>query len=276
MNPLFPNPDAGLDHEPGSPPSQAPGFSAAGTAAATDGGFMAWIRAVVFAGHLAIAATASADPAPASRMELMSAPLPAYPAELKNEPVYRGSATVGCVVAPDGTVTDAWALRASHRAFAKAAEESVRTWRYAPATNPKAPSETSFSRVDVVQIHFTTTGSIISQTQWDAAKSIFPSPEQSLPPVFETLPAGMTRPARLTGTNPKPIPDHPGGKVVVEFFIDAEGQVRLPVPLGTPPPELAQAAVAAVRNWRFAAPRVDDKPASIRVRWNFSFPKADS
>lgn len=237
---------------------------------------MAWIRAFVFAGQLAIAATASADPAPAGRIELVSAPLPAYPAELKNEPVYQGSATVGCVVAPDGTVTDAWALRASHRAFAKAAEESVRNWRYAPAAHPKAPTDTSFSRVDVIQIHFAVTGSIVSQTQWDAAKSIFPKQDHGLPPVFETLPAGMPKPARLTGANPKPLPNHPGGKVMVEFFVDAEGQVRLPVPLGTPPPELAQAAVSAVRNWRFAAPRVDDKPASIRLRWSFSFPKADS
>ncbi len=60
------------------------------------------------------------------RIKVLKAPPPEYPAALLNEPVYRGFALVGCTVAADGSVVEAWTLRASHRAFADAAEKAMR------------------------------------------------------------------------------------------------------------------------------------------------------
>jgi TonB family protein len=211
-------------------------------------------------------------PNPAQQIPLLQAPLPPFPTELKSEPVYQGTALIGCVVAPDGSVVDAWALRASHKAFARSAEETVLGWKYAPAASP----EKSAMRIDAVEVRFSTTGSLISQTQFDAIKSLMPSRDNELPPVLENLPPGARRPSRLEGAKPKSLPSHPGGSVEVEFFVDSEGRVRLPLALRSTDRALSEAAVSAVRQWRFEPLRIEGKPASLRTRYTFRFPKADS
>ncbi len=119
---------------------------------------------------------------------------------------------------------------------------------------------------------FALTGSVIAQTQLDAARAAFPDDENQLPPLHNETLAKDAVPARLQGELPAAIPGQAGGSVVLEFFIDADGRVRLPVVLSAPGNAYAHAALAAVRNWRFAGPRVDGKPASVRVRWSFAFP----
>ena len=60
---------------------------------------------------------AEANPVEPARIPLLEAPLPAYPAELRDKPIYRGFAVVGCVVAADGSVTKAWTLRLRSRSL---------------------------------------------------------------------------------------------------------------------------------------------------------------
>jgi TonB family protein len=130
--------------------------------------------------------------------------------------------------------------------------------------------------VDAVEIRFSTTGSLISQTQFDAIKSLLPSRDNELPPILESLPPGARRPSRLEGAKPKSLPNHPGGNVEVEFFIDSEGRVQLPLALRSTDRALSEAAVSAVRQWRFEPLRIEGKPTSLRTRYTFRFPKADS
>lgn len=207
------------------------------------------------------------------RIALLKAPVPEYPAALMNQPVYRGFALVGCTVAADGSVVEAWTLRASHRAFADAAEKALREWRYAPAASAPGGGDRPLLRTDVVRVEFTLTGSVIAQTQLDAALAAFPDSENQLPPLYPNALAKHEVPARLEGKLPAAIPNLSGGSVVMEFFIDADGRVRLPVVLAAQANAYAEAALAAVRGWRFAGPRVEGKAAAVRVRWSFAFPK---
>ena len=208
------------------------------------------------------------------RIPLLEAPVPAYPVALMDRPIYEGHAVVGCLVAADGAVLETWAMRASHRAFADSAERAIREWRYAPAPTGADQMGALPVRVDLVRINYSLTGSIISQTQMQAQLSAFPDSENRLPPLFDKPVGKNAVPVRLKGNVPKPIAGGSGGSVVVEFFIDAGGSVRLPVALNAPNHVYAESALAAVRAWQFAAPQVDGKPASVRVRWNFTFNSA--
>lgn len=230
------------------------------------------LNRILLASTLAFAPLAFGDPQPPARPSLVHAPLPAFPDSLKNQPIYQGSALVGCIIDSDGSVVEVWSMEASHTAFANSAEAAVREWRYAKAADSEKPA----IRTDAVQIHFSLSGALVSQTQFEASKSLLNGHKNQLPPVYDQLPAGSRRPALLEGTNPKPVPGRPGGAVDVEFFVDSEGRVRLPLALRSSDPALAEAAVSAVRRWRFEAPRVEDKPASLRMRWSFKFPSRET
>lgn len=207
----------------------------------------------------------------AGRIPVIDASPPGFPVELMNQPVYRGFALVGCTVAADGSVAEAWALQASHRAFAEAAEQAIGQWRYAPADGANQREETPL-RVDIVRVDFALTGTVISQTQLEASRAAFPDDDGLLPPLHMKPLAKDNVPARLAGRPPGAIAGTGKGEALLEFFIDSEGRVRLPVVLNASGPAQAEAALAAVRGWRFEAPRVEAKPASVRVRWSLTFP----
>jgi TonB family protein len=61
------------------------------------------------------------------------------------------------------------------------------------------------------------------------------------------------------------------GDVVVDFFIDESGEVKMPSVLGLDTSPLGEAAVRAVRQWRFETPMYQGKPALAHVQQVFKF-----
>ncbi|WP_221029555.1 energy transducer TonB [Actomonas aquatica] len=61
------------------------------------------------------------------------------------------------------------------------------------------------------------------------------------------------------------------GKVVIDFFIDQAGKVRMPAIAAKDHEQLGTLALEAVRTWRFEPPLRDGHPVIVRVRQEFMF-----
>jgi TonB family protein len=61
------------------------------------------------------------------------------------------------------------------------------------------------------------------------------------------------------------------GFVVIDFYVDEQGQPRMPVVLNSPPAALAAAAVGVLQQCRFNAPTRGGKPVLVRAQQKFVF-----
>ena len=59
--------------------------------------------------------------------------------------------------------------------------------------------------------------------------------------------------------------------VLIDFYVDDKGRPRMPVVLSSPSPAYAQAAVAALSQWRFSTPTRGGQPVAVRARQEFVF-----
>lgn len=62
---------------------------------------------------------------------------------------------------------------------------------------------------------------------------------------------------------------------MVDFYVDENGQIRMPVVTESTDNTYAQATIGALNQWRFSAPTKQGKPIAVRVQQKFIFP-ADS
>lgn len=58
---------------------------------------------------------------------------------------------------------------------------------------------------------------------------------------------------------------------MVDVIVDGEGYVRLPKIVSATDPAFGYAAVQAISQWRFEAPKVHGKATPVRVRAPFEF-----
>ena len=61
------------------------------------------------------------------------------------------------------------------------------------------------------------------------------------------------------------------GQVTVSFYIDEDGAVRLPSVDESDDPDLAAAAIDALRNWKFEPPTWKRRPVLVRASQQFNF-----
>lgn len=197
--------------------------------------------------------------------------VPRFPSRLTPTPVNQGFATAAFTVKDSGEVLDAVILEDSHPAFGEALLEAIHLWRLGTSTGT-----TSRPRREVVSVNFVRSGVVTSMTQRDAFKSLFSSsldgegglkslqwdnlstPPQRLLSVAPSYPAALkSKGARGTAT--------------VGFVIDATGVVRVPVVLVATEPDFGEAALTAVKQWRFSPPRHRGRPVVVEVVRTFAF-----
>ena len=61
------------------------------------------------------------------------------------------------------------------------------------------------------------------------------------------------------------------GKVVVEYFIDPDGRVRMPLVLSSDDEAFTRSVLLAIMEWRYATPTRDGEPVLARVAREFQF-----
>jgi TonB family protein len=198
--------------------------------------------------------------------------LPEFPPVLRSEGVTAGSASLLITHDAAGRLVDILLLDATQPEFGEAAMRAVREWQFVPA----APGAPRLQRTPVVRFNFSVKGVVIVPTGGRAV-------EYSLPPLSaaaETVSIPMfDRLDRTPRAIVQPMPQFPPallgqvgeGWAKLEFLVDTEGRVRVPVVLEESAPAFGDAALAAVAAWRFGTPRENGQPVVAMTQWEFRF-----
>jgi TonB family protein len=196
---------------------------------------------------------------------------PVFPPSLRVTSISDGYVSMMFTVATDGQVEDSVAIDASHPAFARAVQDALSQWRFVAAAGATTP------RREYIQFDFKRTGTVSALSHFDAGKSLFPPGRAAGSQPIRTVSwhALQTPPERIAAATPiypealrsKPVK----GYAMVSFVIDADGQVRVPVVTGSSDALFGEAALGAVRQWRFAPPLHEGNTVQVIVERSFTF-----
>lgn len=201
---------------------------------------------------------------------------PEFPPHLRNTTVMHGEARVAINVDIDGKLVECLVTGYSRKEFADAAVAALQRWRYEPALLNGEP----WPAVQELTFDFTRTGVVVNMTQIDAINSRMDELMQGIYAFHSYTLRELDRiPTPIALVSPVSPPlDPKAGKrtVIVDFYIDQQGRVRMPaVKRAEANDVFASAAMAAVRKWQFEPPTVDGKPVLVHAQQEFNFvPKA--
>lgn len=207
--------------------------------------------------------------------------MPVYPYELLQLGVREGEVRVAISVDKNGKIDDCLAVAYTHPEFARVTLAAIKRWKFEPARYNGQPIDAATE----VAVKFAVEGTVVvSLTPLESLSmriySMFGNNPDSYRPrtlsELDRIPTPIAAPSpgypeRLT---------RPGatGSVTVSFYIDETGAVRLPSVDVTEDPELAAAAINALRNWKFEPPTRKGHPVLVRAtqRFNFRAPPSKS
>lgn len=186
--------------------------------------------------------------------------------------VTEGKVIFAIDVSAEGKLTDWLVLGYTHPALVRPCIEAMKDWNYTPA---KLDGEAVAVQTDLT-IDYTAEGVVISRTTIEdlrrRAERIFGQQVISKKRSANQL---DTAPAPINPVLPKYAKDAEAagvkGSVAVHFYVDETGAVRMPAVEKTANPYLADVALAAVREWKFAPPRSHGEPVVISARQEFKF-----
>ena len=231
------------------------------------------LAAALLSAPLAIFGTINDDTV--KELKLVHFVEPVFPENLRVEGVAVGNVTLAVSRNAAGEPVDILVLSASHPRLAGAAVDAVQQWRFAPTagTGP-TPS--------FVRIGFKVQGVIV----YPAGKNY--QDELVNEKAVEQLQSPMTVPrlqalSRVPRALAQPMPAYPArlaaqhveGTAEVRFYVDADGRVRMPEVTGATAPEFAEAAKAAVAQWRYEPLGASTRAVVATDHWAFKFQKAD-
>ncbi len=195
-----------------------------------------------------------------------------YPAPLSREGIRKGEVAVICSIDETGQMTDYMPLAYTHEGFYDAALVALKQWEFEPAQSRGRahPAVQIFTFEfeagrDVVDINgndnlalfinrFSMSGDnyrVLKLSELDA----IPTPVELVKPLY---------PETYVGSEIE-------GEVVIEFYIDENGDVRLPAIIEHNGIDFAATAVEAVRQWKFEPPMRNGKPVTAVAMQQFHF-----
>jgi TonB family protein len=198
---------------------------------------------------------------------------PGYPPSMTWQGIISGGVDLVFGVDGEGRLDDYLITSYTRAEFAREVEAALKQWRFEPMRIDGVPvwsrAELSFS--------FEARGVVITRTVIDGVTMLTGSmlkasdrvnvlskqSELDHPLVVANAVAPLY-PAELAESGR-------AGEVMVEFFVDEQGRVRLPVVEGEAHPWFADAAARAVMQWRFEPPMKKGWPTVVKVRQPFVF-----
>jgi len=199
--------------------------------------------------------------------------MPVYPAALILTGVTEGSAVIGVSVDSEGRVKDQLVLAYTDSRFARTSTETLRDWRFTPATLDGVPVPVQFElRFDYSLEGAVITAGVLDHFLYDRYSKLGPRTLAYRPAEADKL---DHVPVRIGGGAPKYAlaaqKDGVHGVVTVRFYIDEQGNVRLPAISGVPNPYLGEQAMAAVREWKFQPVTRGGEPVLVAAQQEFNF-----
>jgi TonB family protein len=198
--------------------------------------------------------------------------LPEFPPFLRHAGLLQGTVVAAIGHDEKGRADDILILETTDPRFSDAVLDAVREWRF---KRREPSSATTEDAAPVVRFLFTT-GSVSVVPLTPAARGTTRRAIRAETPIelpnfshLDQVPAPLHQPppefpATLRARSAE-------GSVVVKYFVDATGKVRLPSVISATKPEFGAAALAAIRQWRYAPPRIDGQPVVALERHSFHF-----
>ncbi len=224
---------------------------------------------------LTVSATAApiVPPTDAEPIKIIQTEPAAFPPLLAQQNVTRGWSKVVVGIDATGQLADALVIGCSHPEFAKSALAALHQWQFEPA---HVQGEAIFT-VTQLDFHFrdrTQGASVVTQPTPDKVEQLQAKirPESNLLVRFDELdclpiPIHLVSPAYSADDAQR----HAGKKVIVRFYIDETGKVRLPTLAYADDLVTARQALAAVAEWRFIPPKYQNQPVITRTSQTFVF-----
>ncbi len=194
-----------------------------------------------------------------------------FPPSLANSTITTGRVLVLIGVTAEGTLSDLLVMAYDHEAFVPEVEAALRQWRFEPGKidGQPAPMRVSLqfeigARKRVVALDANTTFAALTRE---------PGLNQgvNLLVAVPALDHGITVERTVTPTHPGKALGLPTGKVTLDFYVDQDGHVRLPVVRSATHPAFATAAIRALDGWKFSPPRSKGRPAIVHFQQDFVF-----
>jgi len=186
--------------------------------------------------------------------------------------VTEGKVVIAIDVSAEGKLTDWLVLGYTHPALVRPCIEAMQEWNYYPA---KIDGQPVAVQTDVT-IDYTAEGVVISRCTMEdlrrRTQRTFGYPMISKKRTANQLDAA---PTPINPVLPKYAKDAAEagvkGLVAVHFYVDETGTVRMPAVEKSANPYLADMALAAIREWKFAPPTSRGEPVVIAARQEFNF-----
>jgi len=181
-----------------------------------------------------------------------------------------GMARIRIAVDSSGRLTDALPVAHTRHWFADSALSALKQWKFEPAVRDGVPVAATvdlafnFERRGVFIVSETASESLVeAMRELDASYRTYELQELDAPPA----PVRVFRPAPTEAMKSRAI----SRTVVVNYYIDERGRVRVPAVINEAPPELAALVVETVRQWQFQSPTHGGHPVLTRVSQTFHF-----
>jgi hypothetical protein len=192
-----------------------------------------------------------------------------YPGHAFHEGVATGRATVGVMLDPAGRAVDFLLIRYTRDYFGKALLEEAQRQEY----RAKRLHGTAIPATFTFSYHFEPPTGLSNISSFEAAErraeEVGGGPQYIYEPhreeeldgrQLEPLRVAIPQlPASYVPPDPRPL------KVLVSFYVDEQGRVRLPNVESVLPPELVAPAIAALQHWAFRPPTIKAKPVLARA-----------
>lgn len=200
--------------------------------------------------------------------------MPQFPAFTRLTGQQRGVVTVAIGRDAEGRVTDLLVLDSTDARLTESVRDAVSEWRFArPANQPSAlgpvvPLVRFLFKADGIAMTTPPTGNAAGRSI-ETAPVVLPTLadlDGDMKPLQQIFPAWRSRPRDVSAD----------ATVTMKYFIDEEGRVRVPVVLESSAPELGEAALHAIAQWRYPPPRVNGRPTIAIDLQTFQFVAAEN
>lgn len=196
-----------------------------------------------------------------------------YPVWLASAGIMQGEVRALINVDADGKLADCLITGYTHPDFAREALSCLRSWEYQPARQNGSAvgmrAEMIFTfeakgmvvSVNAIDLN---TGQINRVVGHRLASSVASSHELDQPLELAKI-VSPQHPGKLVE------PAQPTGTAKIDFYVDEQGQPRMPVVLHASHELFARAAVQAIEQWKFSPPTRNGRPVCVHVVREFNF-----
>lgn len=237
------------------------------------------LSCVTLVGALAIPATSEAENrSNNSNIVVHVTATPIFPIMLKNKGQTEGEARLAVVVSETGKLLDWVAVDATHRDFVRAIANVIHKWRFEPARHDRIP----ITYTTYIDVEFGLGGLVVVNMDMGTSVNLF----YDLPKVSDSERVRVYDISDLD-TIPRPIAleapvvasaliGSESTEAVFEFYIDAYGDVHIPV-LREGDPAIDERILLvtqeALWKWKFEPPTVNGKAVTAKVAQRFTYRK---